>query len=319
MAYEIWKWDAYTSKANGLLSTMIKIRTYLRKLQLIFLLASLTPEINDVLSSVLFLQGILNQWAIQGCDVKHVHWSLQNQGLPILHEGTQGSPCIFILKVKFCSSQEQDQSCSLLCISYFSLFGVPFVKHDFSLPMSTASVITNSWLGRLVESQGFPTIIFPHWHSLLPYTLIPFYTLSLPCILPWILSIRMRRGERRGLQGDCDLYYTSKWNFCDLSRVCVYNCCVWEKVLHSPAVWKWCRAIPRCNSSIRCFVWVSQNLGIFCSSLGSFLHRILMNMFFLSVFVLHACYMETVQGEQLVAVVHFSNLPKLVSPKVFVT
>lgn len=29
--------------------------------------------------------------------------------------------------------------------------------------------------------------------------------------------------------------------------------------------------------------------------------------------------METVQGEQVVAVVHFSDLPKLVSPKVFVT
>jgi len=64
-----------------------------------------------------------------------------------------------------------------------SLFVIPLVKHDFPPPVSVSSVVMKGWLVRLVESQGFPTVIFLHWCSLLPYTLIPLYNLSLPCLL----------------------------------------------------------------------------------------------------------------------------------------
>lgn len=42
-----------------------------------------------------------------------------------------------------------------------------------------------------------------------------------------------------------------------------------------------------------------------------------MNMFFLSVSVLYECYLETIQGDH-IAVIHFSNIPKLVSPELSV-
>lgn len=181
--------------------------------------------------------------------------------------------------------------------------------------MSASSGITNSWLVRLVESQGFPTTIFPCWCSLLPYTLIPFYTLSLPCLLCRVWSIWMRRRECK----ETAIFTTPANDISVISVKAVFTSVASERKYRTPPLFE--SDIEQFHTVIAlqilsCFEWISPNLHIFCSSLGSFLQEILMNVFFLSVFVLCKCYIKTVQGEQVVAVVHFSNLPKLVSPKV---
>lgn len=140
----------------------------------------------------------------------------------------------------------------MLYIFFLSLFVVTLVNISFLFLWVLFVLSMSGWLVRLVESQGFLTISFPQRRSLLLHALILFFffflTLSLFCLLSWVLSIWMKRKEGWRLQLNCNLYYTSKWNFCALSKGHVYICYVWEKVLHSPAVWKWYRAIPHCSN-----------------------------------------------------------------------